>query len=59
MAPKKRKTSSKAVTPPNPLPLNLSKFISRVVEEKYDILNVRPFMKESGEQGTTVRCALG
>ena len=48
MAPKKRKTSSKAATPPTPLPLNPSKFISRVAEKKYNILIVQPFVQERG-----------
>ena len=34
MALNKRKTNSKALAPPNPPPLNPSKFISRVVDEK-------------------------
>ena len=48
MAPKKRKTSSKATTPLILPPLNPSKFISRVVEQKYDILSVRSFIQERG-----------
>ena len=48
MAPKKRKASSKVATPPTPPPLNSSKFISRVAEEKYDILSVQTFVQERG-----------
>ena len=48
MAPKKRKINSKGTSPPPPPALNPRKFISRVAEEKYDILSVRPFVPDWG-----------
>ena len=47
MAPKKRKMSSRhAVTPPPPQ--NPGKFMSKNVDELYDLFSVKPFVPKRG-----------